>query len=160
MSRTLEPSTPEVKPCLTTPEIVAKTLPVPEDNPPGACVFDDMTPRLYNLDVEAAMKGFFIPAMVGSEKMYMLLDSGCSHSVIPTKVLDQLPAEAQSHRSYNTSVGTLADGSEVRLEGGVTLKLHIDRRSYYIGTLPDRRDERQPNPRDELLRTSRVPAGL
>ena len=55
----------------------------------------------------------------------MLLDSGCTHSVLPGRLVERLPEGTVGHIVPKVAVGRLADGATVIIEGEVTLTFRI-----------------------------------
>ena len=58
-------------------------------------------------------------------KERMLLDSGCSHSILPVEVRDRLPAGSLGTEVRKPAVGRLADGATVTIEGEVDVTFRV-----------------------------------
>ena len=73
---------------------------------------------------------YFVYAKIGKQKVAMLLDSGCSRSIMPAKVLKELAGDCHSQLKPVSIHGVLADGQCIDLQGETEVAITLGGRQY------------------------------
>ena len=68
---------------------------------------------------------YYVPVKIGTEDEVMLLDSGCTQSILPTSVIRQIANHCCTPLIPTTGHCTLADGKSVKLEGTTHLTFKL-----------------------------------
>ena len=79
---------------------------------------------------ETKENAYFVYAKIGKQKVAMLLDSGCSRSIMPTKVLKQLARDCHSQLKPVSIHGVLADGQCIDLQGETEVTITLGGMQY------------------------------
>ena len=74
---------------------------------------------------QAEENTYYLEGQLGSQKCMMLLDTGCSHSVMPYDLYTGLEAGCKLQWSPSGGHGVLADGSRIAIQGVGTVKLRL-----------------------------------
>ena len=82
---------------------------------------------MYQLDLTTSRQGgsYYVLMRIDRIEDYVLLDSGATHSVMPTEYFDLLSPDCRRRIRQTPGVGKLADGNQVRMHGEITLPLKV-----------------------------------
>ena len=99
---------------------------VPQQAEPKQCG----TAIKINLTV-STNRAYYVPAKFGKLLSVVMLDSGCSRSIISRQLLRQLPESACGKTTPFDGCGILADGSKVELNQLITLHFRLGSRTIH-----------------------------
>jgi hypothetical protein len=85
---------------------------------------DDALPQLQMMSTMETNSYYVLGSLAGVDCV-MLLDTGCSHSVLPWKLYNELPKEAKLSWRPARNNGVLADGSPVMIRGRAEIKMKV-----------------------------------
>ena len=74
---------------------------------------------------QAEENTYYLRGNLGSKECMMLLDTGCSHSVMPYDLFTELEKDSKIMWSPSGGQGVLADGSRISIQGVGTVKLKL-----------------------------------
>ena len=82
----------------------------------------DETTRVNQMGFKPAglASSYFVKVYMGGKERLMLLDSGCTHSVMPVELFDELDEEAKMTVVVQGGSGRLADGAMIASHGKMT----------------------------------------
>ena len=84
-----------------------------------------------NFLIQACLtNAYYVRVKVEGQGEVMLLDSGCTQSVIPRTVLDRLPKESSMQIRPVAGKGVLADGQKISLHGITQLTFRLGQKKY------------------------------
>lgn len=84
---------------------------------------------------QSAATAYFVTAQIETAKVVLLLDSGCSQSIMPRQVLQNLPLSAYTRPTPVVGQGVLADGQKIPLDGTTEVKLKLGHTQYTLNFL-------------------------
>ena len=73
---------------------------------------------------------YYVPVKFGNRQNVMLLDSGCTQSVVPRDVLEDLPSANRSQIGSAVGTAILANGERIGLDGKVTLEFRLGQKQF------------------------------
>lgn len=80
---------------------------------------------VYMLGGDTLARSYHVKARIYTIQEPLILDTGCTRTVIPTRRFRELPAEVQGKMIPMSSTAQLADGSTACIRGRVTLEMAI-----------------------------------
>ena len=73
---------------------------------------------------------YYVSARIGSQNLLCMLDSGCSRSLIPHQVYQELPTHCKTPLDSISGRGVLANGEAIQLYGVTQLRFGLKGRQF------------------------------
>lgn len=85
------------------------------------------TPIITNTcpELPAVPSNPYLPGKIHGKTLYMMIDTGCTNSILSKTMFDRLPASMRGQLRPSQSGATMADGSRTKIYGQITLSTKL-----------------------------------